>query len=99
MTPKLILLLVLSCFLSFMAVLMFLQRRPTSELLIVALGALTGWSALICRGRLPEWIKSLWGDRITEDLDPNNLPLRIWLPLVAITIVVAGVLIFYAARF
>ena len=99
MTPKLILLLVLSCFLSFMTVLMLLQGQLTSQLLIVALGALTGWSALICRGRLPEWLKARWGDRITEDLDPKNLPLRIWLPLLGITVIVVGTLIFYVAHF
>ena len=46
---------------------MCLQRRFTSELLVVALGALTAWSAFICRGRVPVWLQALWGGRITED--------------------------------
>jgi hypothetical protein len=82
-----------------MAVLMCLQRRFTSELLVVALGALTAWSAFICGGRLPAWLQALWGDRITEDSDPKNLPLRIWLPLLMLAIIIAGALIWYTAHF
>src|SRR5262245_34316560 len=95
MTPKLILLFVLSSFLSFSAVFMLVQSRLTGELLIVAIGAITGWSTLVCHGRLPGWLKTLWGDRITEDSDPTNLPVRIWLPLSMLAIIIASALIWY----
>ena len=82
-----------------MAVLMCLKGQFTSKLLTVALGALTGWSALICRGRLPGWLRAFWGDRINEDSDPENLPLRIWLPWLLLAIIIASALILRAAHF
>jgi hypothetical protein len=48
MTPRFMVLVVLSCFLSFAAALMALQRQFTHELSLVALGAITGWSAVVC---------------------------------------------------
>ena len=38
-------------------------------------------------------------EAITDDSDPRNLPVRIWLPILAIVIVVAGLLFCYVVRF
>ena len=76
---------------------MVLRRQFSHELLLIVLGALTGWSAVACRGRLPGWLREHWG--IADDSDPRNLPVRIWLPLLAVVIVVAGLLFYYAFRF
>ena|SRR2546430_1587096 len=96
MTPKLILLVLISCFLSFAAVLMLLQHRFTRELYVVVSGASIGWAAVACRGRLPTWLGERWG--IADDSDRRNLPLRILLPILAVVVVVAGLLVYYAFR-
>jgi hypothetical protein len=97
MTTKLLFLVTISCLLSWAAGAMLLRRELGHELLLVALGALTGWSAVACRGRLPAWLRVHWG--ITDDSDPRNLPVRIWLPILAMVIVVAGLLFWYVVRF
>src|SRR5690348_9001184 len=98
MTPRFMVLVVLSCSLSFAAALMALQRQFKHELSLVALGAITGWSAVVCRGRLPAWIRDLWGDRIAADSAPGNLPVRIWFPILAIVMVIAALLVFYVGH-
>ena len=97
MTTKSLFLVALSCFLSIAAAAMLVRRQLGYELLLVALGALTGWSAVACGGRPPAWLGAHWG--ITDDSDPRNLPVRIWLPILAIVILVAGLLFWYAVRF
>jgi hypothetical protein len=76
---------------------MLLQRQFSHELVLVTLGALTGWSAVACRGRLPAWLREHW--EIADDSDPRNLPVRIWLPILAVVFVVAGVLLYRAFHF
>ena len=97
MAPKLIFLVLLSCFLSFAAGLMILRHQFTRELYEIACGAFTGWSAVVRRGRLPNWLREHWG--LVDDSAPGNLPVRTWLPILTIAIVVAGLLFFYVVRF
>jgi len=78
---------------------MLLQQQLTLELGLVALGAVTGWSAVVGRGRVPAWVRELWEDRIADDSAPDNLPVRIWLPVLIVAILVAGLLFFYVIRF
>ena len=96
MTPKVIVITMLSSFLSFAAVLMVLQQQFSQELGIIGCGAFIGWTTVAYRGRLPNWVRKHWG--IVDDSDPGNLPVRIWLPILALVIVVAGLLFFYVAR-
>jgi hypothetical protein len=97
MTPKWIVLVVLSCFLSFAGVLMMLRHQFNRELYVIASGAFIGWCAVAYRGRLPYWLRERWG--IASDSAPGNIPIRIWLPILAIVIAVAGLLFFYVMRF
>jgi hypothetical protein len=97
MTPKLIFLVVVSSFLSLAAILMLLHHQFSRELYVIGSGALIGWTAVAYRGRLPIWMRKRWG--IVDESDPQNLPMRIWLPILAVVVAVAGVLIFYAFRF
>jgi hypothetical protein len=95
-TTKLIFLVVVSCLLSFAAVLMVLEQQFNHALYVIACGAFIGWSAVAFRGRLPNWVREHWG--IADDSAPGNLPVRIWLPILAVVIVVAGLLFFYVVR-
>jgi hypothetical protein len=97
MTPKLIFLVAVSSFLSLAAVFMLLHHQFSRELYVVGSGALIGWTAVAYRGRLPIWMRKRWG--IADESDPRNLPMRIWLSILAVVVAVAGVLIFYAFRF
>lgn len=97
MTPKLIFRVTVSSFLSLAAVLMLLHHQFSREIYVVGSGALIGWTAVAYRGRLPIWMRERWG--IADDSDPRNLPLHIWVPILAVVIAVAGLLIFYAFRF
>jgi len=97
MTPKWIVLVVLCSFLSSAAVLMMLRHQFTHELYVIAGGAFIGWCAVACGGRLPYWLREHWG--IADDSAPGNIPVRIWLPILAIVTAVAGLLFFYVARF
>jgi hypothetical protein len=96
MTSKLIFLVVVSGFLTFAAASLLLRHQFTRELYVIGCGAFTGWCAVACRGRLPDWLRERWG--IVDDSAPGNLPVRIWLPILAIVFLVAGLLFFYVIR-
>ncbi len=82
--------------LSLAAVVMVLEQQFTRVLYAICSGAFIGWTAVAYRGRLPAWVREHW--KIAEDSDPGNLPVRIWLPILALVIVVAVILFFYVVR-
>ena len=94
---KWIILVVLSCFISFAAVLLLLRHQFTHQLYIITSGAFIGWYAVACRGKLPDWLREHW--RIADDSAPGHIPVRILLPILAIVIAVAGLLFFYVVRY
>jgi hypothetical protein len=63
---------------------------------VIVIGVVVSITYVVAGGRLPDWLKRFVN--VTDDDDPSNLPVRLYLPILAAVLVVAGVLLYFGLR-
>jgi hypothetical protein len=80
-----------------LGVLGWIRGTMTAQVLeVILVGVVVSITYVVAGGTLPDWLKSRVN--VTDDDAPSNLPVRLYLPILATVLLVAGVLLYFGMR-